>query len=228
MFELHIANKNYSSWSLRAWILMKQLDIPFHEKQHFFQGMATKEEFHKFSPSSTVPCLVDGNITVWDSLAIAEYLGESYVVWPKDKKARAFARSAAAEMHASFRNLRNQCPMSCGVRVKMRVIDDLLKADLCRLDELWQQGISNFGGPFLVGATFSAADAFFCPIAFRIQTYGLTMTDIAMKYTHRLLALPFMQHWYAEALIEKSRDQSDDHATLARGTLIADYRVKSE
>lgn len=135
MFELHIANKNYSSWSLRAWVLMKQLAIPFDEKQHLFLGKATKEEFHKFSPSSTVPCLVDGNITIWDSLAIAEYLGESSPVWPKDKNARAFGRSAAAEMHASFRHLREQCPMSCGIRVKMESVDEPLKADLNRMDE---------------------------------------------------------------------------------------------
>lgn len=227
MFELHIANKNYSSWSLRTWILMKQLEIPFYERKHLFSGKNTKEEFHKFSPSSTVPCLVDGNTTVWDSLAIAEYLGESFPIWPKDKKARAFGRSAAAEMHASFSNLRRQCPMSCGIRVKMAVVNELLTADLKRMDELWQQGIGQFGGPFLVGQSFSAADAFFCPVAFRIQTYGLTMSDSAMEYAFRLLDLPFMQRWYDDALKEQSRDESDDRAALLHKTLVADYRAKA-
>lgn len=226
MFELHIANKNYSSWSLRAWILMKQLDIPFIEKQHTFLGKDTKTAFQKFSPSATVPCLVDGDITVWDSLAIVEYLAESFPVWPNDKKARAFGRSAVAEMHSSFKQLRTQCPMSCGIRVELGITDMLLNADLERIGEIWKKGLTSFGGPYLLGQTFSAADAFFCPVAFRLQTFGLQLEPTSMQYVDRLLQMPHMQQWYQEALKETSRDEMDDLAALAHGKLLIDYRSK--
>lgn len=229
MFQLHIANKNYSSWSLRAWILMKQLNIPFNENLHPFCGVATKQEFQHFSPSATVPCLVDEDIKVWDSLAIAEYLAESAPeVWPKDKAARAFARSAAAEMHSSFFHLRNQCSMSCGVRIELRAIDAGLKTDLERLEVLWQQGFDAFGGPFLAGNQFSAVDAFFCPVAFRVQTYGLCLGDRAMQYIKHLLALPSMLQWYEQALQETMRDADHDTSVLSFGKLLDDFRETDE
>src|SRR5476651_1882277 len=123
-YDLHIGNKNYSSWSLRPWVLLTALDIPFTEHQHYFDWQGGNERFRDFSPTALVPCLVDGQdtrkITVWDSLAIAEYVAEDYPkVWPRDRAARAFARSAAAEMHSGFSALRTQCSMNVGLRVKM-------------------------------------------------------------------------------------------------------------
>ncbi|GAB7204948.1 hypothetical protein OS31_19000 [Dickeya oryzae] len=164
MYQLHIANKNYSSWSLRPWILLKTLDIPFEEILTPFAPAPVQTAFKTFSPTGKVPCLVDDGITVWDSLSITEYLAEDVpAVWPQDKAARAWARSAAAEMHSGFNALRNQCSMSCGVRVELHAITPELQRDIDRLNQLWQEGIARFGGPFLAGAQFSAVDAFFRP-----------------------------------------------------------------
>jgi glutathione S-transferase len=170
MYDLFIGNKNYSSWSLRPWVLMQELGIPFRERQVMFDG--TNASFREFSPTGKVPCLVDGQVTVWDSLSITEYLGERHAgVWPAEAVARAWARSAAAEMHSGFFALRNICTMNCGIRVKLAKVDDALRRDLGRLEELWADGLGRFGGPFLTGPRFCAVDAFFAPVAFRIQTY---------------------------------------------------------
>ena len=132
--------------------------------------------YRPFSPSGRVPCLVDEGWAVWDSLAIVEYLAERHHgVWPVEAKARAWARSAAAEMHSSFTALRNLCPMSCGLRVEPFAMPDALKHDLFRLDDLWNDGLTRFGGPFLAGDHFTAVDAFFAPVAFRAQSYGLSL-----------------------------------------------------
>jgi len=162
VYQLHIANKNYSSWSLRPWVLMKTLAIPFTETLHRFQSANNHDDFHLFSPSGRVPTLHDGALVVWDSLGIIEYLAETHAgVWPEPYQARAWARCAAAEMHSGFNELRSLCPMNCGARVRLPAIPPSLQDDLTRLDELWQQGLSAFGGPFLAGPTFSAVDAFF-------------------------------------------------------------------
>ena len=151
------------------------------------------DAFRGFSPTGKVPCLVDGNITVWDSLAITEYVGERHAgVWPAEAAARAWARCASAEMHSGFFALRNACTMNCGIRVTLRSIDAPLKRDLARLEELWADGIGRFGGPFLTGARFCAVDAFFAPVAFRIQTYNRRSTRRA-ALCRALLALPAMQ-----------------------------------
>ncbi|PNS08115.1 glutathione S-transferase family protein [Solilutibacter silvestris] len=219
MLTLHIANKNYSSWSLRPWLLMKVLEIPFAEQMHPFG------EIFSFSPTRRVPCLVDGDVTIWDSLAITEYLAEHYSqVWPRDLVARAWARSATAEMHSGFSELRNICSMSCGQRVELAAIPPALADDIARLDALWSEGLWRFGGPFLAGKEFSAVDAFYAPVAFRIQTYGLKLGDAASAYVQRLLELPAMRDWYASALAETWREDAHETSIAAHGRISADFR----
>lgn len=226
MYALYIANKNYSSWSLRPWVLLKTLGIDFEERfVPFLQG-PSHDEFRKFSPTGLVPCLVDGDRTVWDSLAITEYIAEDHPhVWPADRTARAWARSAAAEMHSGLSALRNICGMNVGVRVRLHEQSPALKANLDRVDELWAEGLARFGGPFLAGDRFTAADAFFCPVAFRIQTYDLKLSDAALAYASRLRALPAMQDWYAAGLAETLRDAPHDAEIPQVGTLIEDLRA---
>lgn len=222
MLTLYIANKNYSSWSLRPWVLLRELGIPFEEKLMPFHGGA----FTGFSPSGKVPCLVDGGVTVWDSLAITEYLAETYpTVWPVDTAARAFARCAAAEMHSGFTALRTQCGMNCGIRVKLHRVDDALQGDLARLDALWTDGLQRFGGPFLAGESFSAADAFYAPVAFRIQTYAPPLGDAANAYAGRLLALHSMHEWHDDALKETWRHAAHEEEAAKWGEITRDLRA---
>ena len=225
MYTLHIANKNYSSWSLRAWVLMTALDIPFEESLHVFDGSANWAAFRAFSPSGTVPCLQDGDSRIWESLGITEYLAERHpAVWPDDSTARAWARCASAEMHAGFAALRSICGMNCGLRVSLHDIPPALDKDLRRIEELWCEGLERFGGPFLAGGRFSAVDAFFAPVAFRIQTYGLVLTNRAGAYADRLLALPAMQAWYTAAIAETWRDDAHDRDVARFGRITADLR----
>jgi glutathione S-transferase len=221
--KLYIANKSYSSWSLRPWVLMSELGIPFEETLvPFGVGPA----FRSFSPSGRVPCLHDGDAVVWDSLAIVEYLADDHpAVWPSNRTARAWARSASAEMHSGFAALRTQCGMICGVRIRLHEIGGGLKADVDRIGELWSEGLDRFGGPFLAGNTFTAVDAFFAPVAFRVQTYGLALPDPAAAYVERLLALPSMRRWYDASLAESWREDKYEQETLRYGELIEDFRT---
>lgn len=226
MYVLHIANKNYSSWSLRPWVLMRALDIPFEERLTPFPTGSSWNFYRSFSPNGRVPCLVDDGWAVWDSLAIAEYLAERHHgVWPVEAKARAWARSAAAEMHSSFTALRNDCSMSCGVRVQLSPMSDALRHDLFRLADLWNDGLARFGGPFLAGGAFTAVDAFFAPVAFRAQSYGLSFEGAAAGYPARLLDLPAMREWYAAALVETWREPGHEAEVRAAGTIIEDLRA---
>lgn len=225
MFTLHIANKNYSSWSLRPWLLMRTLNIPFNEQLHPFDPDSNWAAYRTFSPSGKVPCLQDSETHIWDSLAIAEYLAETYPqVWPADKTARAWARSASAEMHSGFQALRNNCSMSCGHRIQLHTISPALQKDIARIDELWNEGLRKFGGAFLAGEKFTAVDAFFAPVAFRFQTYGLSLTGAAQEYLAHLLNLPAMQEWYASGLAETWREPEHEQEILAAGKLLADFR----
>ena len=222
MRTLHIANKNYSSWSLRPWLLMRELGIDFEERLHPF---GTGEKFSRFSPSGKVPCLHDGELVVWDSLAIVEALAESHAgVWPSDRVARAWARSAAAEMHSGFAALRQYCSMSCGVRIRLHAYPDAVAHELVRIDVLWSEGLARFGGPFLAGASFTAVDAFFAPVVFRVQSYGLGLSNPTAAYVARMLALPGMQQWYAEALAEPWRDEMHELELREVGELLVDHR----
>ena len=223
MYTLHIGNKNYSSWSLRPWVLMSELGIPFREQLHVFGPSFGAKAAG--SPSGKVPALVDDGFVVWDSLAIAEYLAERHAgVWPEDARARAWARCAAAEMHSGFGQLRTSCSMNCGIRAKLRNPPADLQRDLDRLVELWHDGFTRFGGPFLAGARFSAVDAFFCPVAFRVQSYQLELGAEAMSYVKRLLALPAMQRWYEAGLAEPFRDAPHEEEIAAAATIVQDLR----
>ena len=226
MYRLHIANKNYSSWSLRPWLVLRELGIQFEERLTVFAPGSNWTRFRDFSPNGKVPCLVDGDTVVWDSLAIVEYLAERHAgVWPADARARAWSRCAAAEMHSGFAALRGHCTMNCGMRVQLHSIPEAVSADLARLGELWSEGLERHGGPFLGGAAFSAVDAFFAPVAFRIRSYGLPISGTAFAYAERLLALPGMREWDAAAIAEPWRDPEHDEQAVANGTLIADLRV---
>lgn len=225
-YQLYIANKNYSSWSLRPWILMRELRIPFTEHLTIFGLTANWDAFRKISPTGKVPCLVDGATVVWDSLSIVEYLAERHDgVWPADAAARAWARSAAAEMHSGFGELRNRCSMSCGVRVRLKEFPPALERDVARLGALWNEGLNRFGGPFLAGENFTAVDAFFAPVAFRIQSYDLSLPAAAAQYAERLLQVNGMQEWYADGLKEKFRDQPHEDEMLQMGTVLEDLRA---
>lgn len=228
MYILHIANKNYSSWSLRPWVLMRALNIPFTEQLHPFEPGGNSATYRQFSPTGRVPCLVENEQMIWDSLAIVEYLAETFPrVWPADKNARAWARSACAEMHSGFQALRSQCSMSCGHRILIPAINADLQQDIDRINELWNQGLNTFGGPFLAGKSFTAVDAFFAPVAFRFQTYGLKATGAAANYLQLSLAVPAMQDWYSSALAERWRDPGHEETILTSGKLIADLRTGS-
>lgn len=206
MYTLWIANKNYSSWSLRPWILLKALQIPFEENICFFEnGKSSHEKFSRFSPSGLVPCLIDGDKTIWDSLAICEYVAEDFPqVWPTEKSARAWARCASAEMHAGFSALRQQCPMNVTRNEALIEISHELQGNLNRIQQLWQEGFDKFEGPWLAGKHFTAVDAFFAPVAFRIQSYQLKVNEHAQQWIERIIALPAMQEWKRAAEIEPS------------------------
>jgi glutathione S-transferase len=226
MYALYIANKNYSSWSLRAWGLMRELGIPFEEHLMPFGEAPSWRGYDKISSSGKVPCLVDGECRVWDSLAIAEYLAERHrAVWPADSLARAWARSAAAEMHSGFSDLRSFCSMTCGVRLRLNNMPSSLARDIARIGTLWNDGLSRFGGPFLAGRAYSAVDAFFAPVAFRIQTYGLVLDSASAAYATRLLQLASMREWYASALAETWRDAPHEVDMTQLGTVLQDLRA---
>lgn len=225
--QLYIANKNYSSWSLRPWVLMQELGFQFDEVLAPLVENGSWAEYRKFSPSGTVPCLVDGETTVWDSLAIVEYLAEiKKEVWPKDKKARAWARCASAEMHSGFFAIRNTCAMCCAIRVELHEIPDDLQKNLDRIDELWNQGLNQFGGEFLAGDSFTAVDAFFAPVVFRIQSYGLPLSETSMKYVERMLQRESMQSWYKAGIAEDWFEPGHEKEILEVGNIIQDLRKK--
>ena len=225
MYTLHIANKNYSSWSLRPWVLMKELGIEFNEQLIVFGDEPTWQAYRRLSPSGKVPCLTDESTTVWDSLAIIEYLAERHEgVWPKDAKARAWARCAAAEMHSGFQSLRDICSMNVGLRIRMNTVSEGLQKDVDRIDSLWSHGLQQFGGPSLAGDRFSAVDAFFAPVVYRVRTYGLDLSEGAAAYVERVLALGSMQQWEAESLAEPWRDTEHENIAFTVGTLLADHR----
>lgn len=224
--KLYIANKNYSSWSLRPWVLMRVKGIPFEEIFHTFSTIGNFEKFRNFSPTGKVPCLEHEDRLIWDSLAICEYLAEIYPdLWPNNIAARAWARSASAEMHSGFSQLRNKCSMNCGIRVTLKNIDDGLRLDLERLNELWSDGLARFGGPYLAGQEFGIVDAFYAPVAFRMQTFSLTLGKPAQDYSDRLLRLPAMQQWYEDALRETAREINHDRESLENANLICDLRA---
>lgn len=228
MYELHITNKNYSSWSLRPWVLMRALAIPFAEHLHRFTPGAP-DDFRQVSPSGKVPWLVDGGTVVWESLAIAEYLAERHPgVWPADAEARAWARCASAEMHSGFAALRSRHGMNVGVRLAVTQRPPTVEADIARIVALWSEGLERFGGPWLAGKAFSAVDAFFAPVAYRFRTYDVSVGGTAGDFLARLLDHPAMREWEAAALAEDFREAGYDADLAKVGTLTADYRAPAK
>ena len=202
---LIIGNKAYSSWSLRPWLLMKQAGIAFEELPLSLYGTDARQTLLKYSPTGRVPVLKDGALTIWDSLAICEYLFEKYQrmqLWPADVAARAHARSISAEMHSGFTTLRNQMPMNVRRKLPPRVKSDDLDADIARIEAIWNQCRAKYtGGPFLFGQ-FCIADAMYAPVASRLHTYGVSLGGAAGQYAAAILALPAMHEWIAGARTE--------------------------
>jgi glutathione S-transferase len=226
LYKLITANRNYSSWSLRPWVLMRTLGIDFADEQVTFAGLNNYDEFRSFAPNGMVPVLVDGDRTVWDSLGIALYLGDRHQgVWPADEAARAWAQCVASEMHSGFSALRGDCTMNVGVRVRRKPDSDALKQDVERIAEIFEEGLSRFGGPFLAGAEFTAADAFFAPVAFRVRTYNLPLGTFGLRWVERMLHLPAMLEWEKTALAESYREMGHEVELGRAGAIIEDYRA---
>lgn len=223
------ANRNYSSWSLRPWVLLKALGIAFTDRIEPFAKPVNYDDFRRFSPTGQVPVLIasgsGGDRTIWDSLGIVLYLAERFDgVWPADAEARAFAMSAVCEMHGGFAALRNQCPMNVGVRVQIPPPDAALAKDIARVRELFEQGLARFGGPWLAGPAFTAIDAFYAPVAFRVRTFGLDV-GAGQAWVNAVLAHPAMVEWEAMALAETWREASHETEVGAAGVIVADYRA---
>ena len=224
-YTLITGNRNYSSWSLRPWVLMKALGIGFIDRLEPFALQDNYDAFRQFSPTGQVPVLLDGDRVIADSLAIAMYLAERHPgVWPADEAARIFAQGAVAEMHGGFGHLRGECPMNVGVRVQPRPMSPGLQRNLARLREIFEQGLAQFGGPWLAGAEFSLVDAFYAPVAFRIRTYGLDV-GTGQAWVDHMLAQPAMRQWETEALAEIWREVSHEEELTATGMVTADYRA---
>ena len=224
-YVLITANRNYSSWSLRPWLLMQALGIAFEDRLEPFAKPENWTEFRAFSPTGQVPVLIDGARTVWDSLGIVLYLAERHNgVWPDDADARSFAKCAVAEIHGGFAALRNDCTMNVGVRVRPRPMSSALYRNVARLREIFEHGLDSFGGPWLAGAEFGAIDGLFAPVAFRIRTYGLDVGR-GQAWVDHILAHPAMQQWEAAALAETWREASHEAELAAAGEIVADYRM---
>jgi glutathione S-transferase len=208
--KLIIANKLHSSWSLRPWMLLTQFGIPFEEVMiNFgptFDDPAWKAKVAAYTPAGKVPALVDGDIKVWESLAIMEYVGETHPhlpIWPKDKASRAMARAISSEMHAGFSALRNACPMNIGFRHPPKDRGPQVAADVARICAIWNEARARFGGggSFLFGA-FSAADAMYAPVTQRITGYSIAVDAVSQAYVEAVQATPAFQSWRKAALAE--------------------------
>ena len=211
--QLVIGNKNYSSWSMRPWVLMRQLGLHFEEVKlrfDFTPHSAYRRSVAHYSPSGLVPVLLDDDFVVWDTLAIIEYLHDKFPgrgIWPEDMRQRARARSVSAEMHSGFGALRSHCPMNIEaalpeVGAKVWAEQDGVRRNVARIEALWADAMAGSGGPFLFGA-FSAADAFFAPVCMRLKTYALPISAVSQAYVDRVSAAPGVARWIADALAEQ-------------------------
>ena len=225
--QLVIGNKNYSSWSMRPWVLMRQAGLPFEEVALRFDGLGPASRFKQtlagYTPAGKVPVLIDDGFAVWDTLAIAEYLAERFPdagLWPADARARARARSACAEMHGGFSALRNLCPMNIEAALpevgpRLLAEQPALGDDLARLTTLWDGLLQAHGGPLLFGR-FSIADAYFAPVCTRLRTYGLAQSPRLEAYIDAVLALPGVRAWTDGALAERDFVAFDEPYRTAR------------
>ena len=208
MLKLVIGNKNYSSWSMRPWLALRANNIPFEETfiPLYTNVQADKEKILSFSRSGKVPALIDGDVTVWDSLAIIEYLAEKFPetrLWPEDRAARAHARSISAEMHSGFMPLRNECGMNLHRPIRAVALSDDARANVARIQDIWAECHRRYckQGPFLFGA-FSGADAMYGPVVHRFRTYAIPVKPDAQHYVDAMLSLPAFQEWTRDGLAE--------------------------
>lgn len=202
--KLLIGNRNYSTWSLRPWLVLKHFDIPFEDEVLQLQGAGFRDVLAQRSPTGKVPVLEDGGLVIVETVAIIEYLADRFpdkAIWPADINQRALARATAAEMHSAFQSLRHHAPMNLRAAHPGKVDIDAVAKDLHRLETLWGSLLAASGGPFLFGA-FTAADAMFAPVATRIRTYALPVSDVAAGYVETIYSLPAFQDWLALALRE--------------------------
>lgn len=207
--KIVLGNKNYSSWSLRPWLVLKHLGARFEEQVIPLDQPSTAEQLRKFSPSGRVPVLIDGDTVVWDSLAICEYLNERFPdrnLWPKDAKARAMARSVSAEMHSGFTALREHLPMKFRETFPQKPLQPNVKADISRILQLWNDCRARFGagGPFLFGP-YTIADAIYTPVVSRFKTYAVPLEGSAAAYAEAIWSLPSVAEWLAAARAETYR-----------------------
>jgi glutathione S-transferase len=211
---------------MRPWVLLKALDVPFEEKLQLFKPGQRQPEFLQFSPTGKVPCLYDTErkeVAIWDSLAICEYIAEKHpAAWPKDPVARAFARSAASEMHSSFAAIRDECSMNVALRIELAEPSEALRRDLDRFTALFTEGIQRFGGPFIAGSTFTVADAFFAPIASRAKTYGIKLEGPAGAYLDHLYEHPAVQQWIKEGIQETDREPGHEEDCVRGRKILED------
>ena len=205
MFDLYIGNKNYSSWSLRPWLLLKHFDIPFAEHMVSVAGRDYNPALKPIAGNARVPCLHEDGFQIWESLAIAETLAERHPqMWPADPRARARARSISAEMHAGFAKLRTAMPMNLKLKLKGRRHSPQVQRDIDRIAEIWEEARTQFAtadGPWLFGG-FSVADAMFAPVVWRFYVYNVELPPVAAAYRDAQLAHPAMQEWHAAAVQE--------------------------
>ena len=204
--QLVIGNKNYSSWSLRPWLLLRQMGLEFEEILIPLFREDSREKISQYSPAGKVPILREGERAVWDSLAIAEYLAEKYPrmnLWPEDPAARALARCVSAEMHSGFAALRGECPMNIHRKPTPLEFSAATQADVARIQEIWRDARSRYSklGPFLFGH-FSIADAMYAPVVFRFTRYAIEMDEVSRAYAETILALPAIQEWIQAAMAE--------------------------
>lgn len=202
--KLLIGNRNYSTWSLRPWLVLKHFDIPFTDEVVQLSGEGFRDYLATRSPTGKVPVLFDGDLAVPETIAIIEYLADLHPekpIWPTDVRERALARAAAAEMHSGFASLRSHAPMNLRASHPGRVSVDSVAKDLHRIETLWGDLLGRSGGPYLFGA-FTAADAMFAPVATRIRTYALPVSDVVSGYVDAIYSLPAFQEWLAMALKE--------------------------
>lgn len=211
--QLVIGNKNYSSWSLRPWLFLDGAGIEFEEIQETLKAEGRKERFSKYSATSKVPVLIDNNLTVWDSLAICEYVSETYLDgkgWPADKKQRALARAIVAEMHSGLSALRNALPMNCRATRKVE-LSEQVKLDIQRVDNIWSEyAAKDNDGELRLFGGFSIADCFYAPVVFRFKTYGIPLSEKANAYFQSMLKHPSMQKWLTAALAEEEIIEDDE------------------
>jgi glutathione S-transferase len=207
--KLVIGNKNYSSWSMRPWLALRANNIAFEEifVPLYTDNPADKNRILSFTRSGKVPCLIDGDVTVWDSLSIIEYVAERFPearLWPADRAARAHARSVSAEMHSGFLPLRNECGMNLHRPIRSVPLSDDAQANVARIDQIWSECRARYGGsgPFLFGA-FSAVDAMFAPVVHRFLTYAIDVSPVAKAYMDTMTALPAFAEWTRAGLAEK-------------------------